>query len=91
MRAVYGIALAVGAVGLLVWLAGVALSSNVAGWDRYDPDRRLGTGGRRVVAAVFGFGMAGLSASYAGWPTALAALAAATGATAAAVWAGSSA
>ena len=65
---------------LLVWLAAVSVSTNVAGWDRYNPDARFGMTGRRVVAAVFGFGMAGLSASYAGWGTALALAGAAGGA-----------
>lgn len=78
MRVVYGISLAVGVVALIGWLGAVAISNNVTGWDRFDPDERLSMTGRRGVAALFGFGMAGLSASYAGWST-LPALAAAAG------------
>ena len=72
MRAVFGIALAVGFVGLLGWIAAVAVSESVDGWSGADPDARFGPNGRRVVAAIFGFGMAGLSAAYAGWPMAVA-------------------
>ena len=90
MRVVYGISLAVGAVALLAWLAALAVSTNVAGWEKYDPDIRFTRTGRRTVGAVFGLGMAGLSASYAGWSTVLALGAAIGGAVLGAVLAGSS-
>jgi hypothetical protein len=80
MRALYGFALGFGAVALLAWIAAVAVASSVDGWDNVDPDARFGLNGRRLVAGVFAFGMAGLSASYAGWPTAVAAIAAVAGA-----------
>ncbi len=88
MRAVFGIALGFGAVMLLTWIAAVGVSQSVEGWAKVDPDARFGLTGRRVVAGVFGFGMAGLSAAYAGWPMAVATLAAAAGAVVAAAVAG---
>ena len=80
MRAVYGIALAVGFVALLLWILAVFAAGSVKGWESFDLERRFGTTGQRTVAAVLGFGMAGLSASYAGWNTVLALGAAAAGA-----------
>ena len=88
VRAVYGISLAVGFVALLAWVAAVFASGSVDGWESFDLERRFGVIGRRVVAAVLGFGMAGLSASYAGWNTALAILAALAGAVVAVALAG---
>jgi len=88
MRAVYGLALGLGTVALLAWIAAVAVAASVTGWEKVDPDARFGLTGRRVVAAIFGFGMAGLSASYAGWSTLLATAAALTGAAVAAASAG---
>lgn len=88
MRALFGLALAVGAVGLLAWIAASAVAASVSGWEKTDPDIRFGVTGRRAVAAVFGFGMAGLSAAYAGWPMLVASLAALAGAVAAAAIAG---
>ncbi len=83
MRAVFGVALALGSLALVAWIAAVAVAGSVRGWEGVDPDKRLGRGGRGVVAAVFGFGMAGLSAAYAGWPTPAATAAALVGAAAA--------
>ncbi len=80
MRAVFGFALGFGAVALLGWIATVGIAGSVEGWEKVDPDTRFGVTGRRVVAAVFGFGMAGLSAAYAGWPIAVATIAAIAGA-----------
>jgi hypothetical protein len=84
MRAVFGLALAIGAVALVAWIAATAVAGSVEGWDAVDPDARFGLIGRRVVAAVFGFGMAGLSAAYAGWPAPVALGAAVAGAVVAA-------
>ena len=36
-----------------------------------DPDRRFGGRGRIAVAAISGFGLAGMSSSFGGWPTLL--------------------
>lgn len=80
MRAIYGVALAVGFVALLVWAVAVYVSGSVDRWEGFDLDRRFGANGRRAVAAILGFGMAGLSASYAGWNAALALTAAVAGA-----------
>lgn len=88
MRAVFGIALGLGILSLLGWIAAVAVSSTVEGWESVDPDARFGMTGRRAVAALFGFGMAGLSAAYAGWAIALATAAAILGAMGAAAIAG---
>lgn len=85
MNAVYGVVLSVGLVGLIVWVVTVALHES--GVIEFDPDGRFGAGGRAIVGGSVGFGMAGLSASYGGWPTALAAVGALAGAAAAAVWA----
>ena len=88
MRVVYGIALAAGVVALLVWTVAVFAAGSVHGWESFDLERRFGANGRRVVAAVLGFGMAGLSASYAGWNAGLAGLAASAGAVVAVALAG---
>ena len=76
----YGWARGFGAVALLAWIAAGGVASSVDGWENVDPDARFGMTGRRLVAGVFAFGMAGLSASYAGWPTVVATIAAAAGA-----------
>jgi hypothetical protein len=68
VTAVFAIVLVVGLCGLISWIAAVAIAENVAGWERVDPERRFGATGRRIVAATVGFGMAGISASFAGWP-----------------------
>ena len=80
MRAVFAFALGFGFVALLGWIAATAVAESVDGWEKVDPDARFGLTGRRVVAGVLGFGMAGLSAAYAGQPMALATLAAVAGA-----------
>ena len=84
----FGLALGVGAVTLLAWIVAVGVAGSVEGWENVDPDTRFGLTDRRVVAAVFGFGMAGLSASYAGWSTAVATIAAVAGAVVGAAAAG---
>lgn len=84
MRAVFGLALAIGSVALLAWIVAAAVAGSVENWDTVDPDARFGRTGRRVVAAVFGFGMAGLSAAYAGWSAPVALGAAVAGAAVAA-------
>ncbi len=78
MTAVYAIALVSGVLSLLVWVASVAVAEMVAGWDHVDPDRRFGRRGRLTVAGLAGFGLGGMSATFAGWPAA-AALAGAVG------------
>ncbi|MGI9611185.1 MAG: hypothetical protein ACR2NL_12905 [Acidimicrobiia bacterium] len=80
MRVVFGFALGFGTILLLAWIAAVTVAESVEGWAKVDPDARFGLTGRRLVAAVFGFGMAGLSAAFVGWPMAVATLAAVAGA-----------
>ena len=83
MVALYAICTVVGVVALLTWITlGIAAS---AGDDRryLDPELRFGEQGRAAVAAVLGFGLGGMSASFAGWGTALALLGALAGAVAA--------
>lgn len=78
----YAIALAAGFLMLLVWIVGVALAAWVDGWEFADPDRRFGATGRAVIATAIGFGMAGMSATFAGWHAIVAILAAFVGAAA---------
>lgn len=80
MNGVYGVAVVVGFLSLLAWIALTAVAANVPGWDRHDPERTVGPWGRRAIAGTMGFGMAGLSASFAGWPSAAAFVAAVVGA-----------
>lgn len=83
MRGLYGAALLLGVVALIAWLVASAIAESVRGWDWLDPERRPGPLGRPMIGGLVGFGMAGLSASFAGWPTWAAALAALAGAGAA--------
>lgn len=79
---VYGFALGAGLIMLLAWVVGVAIGAWVDGWEFADPERRFGSTGRAFVAGTFGFGMAGISATFAGWHWALALGAAVLGAVA---------
>lgn len=72
MTGIYGIAVLIGAIGVL---AAIGLALNPA---RPPLDRRV----RYALLAVFGFGIAGISSSFAGWPAGLTVLAALGGAAA---------
>lgn len=89
MVAVYAWTLVLGLVGLIAWIFARSLAVNLGGRP-WDPEQRLGVTGRRVVAGMVGFGMAGMSAEFSplGIPTALAALLAVAGAAGAAWYAG---
>lgn len=89
MRAVYAIVLVVGFLALIGWMVAHSLAESTERPDR-DPERRFGARGRRLTAALVGFGMAGMSAEFAAIdiPAPLVAVAAVTGAAAAAWWAG---
>jgi len=82
MTALFGTILLVGVLGLLVWVAATGVAHSVDGWEGVDPETRFGRAGRSVLAALLGFGMAGMSASYADWSPILALIGALAGATA---------
>ncbi len=76
---IYATALVLGSLALLVWILGVAVGAWVDGWEFADPEQRFGEKGRSAVAAAAGFGMGGMSATFAGWNPVLAAAAALVG------------
>jgi len=80
MTIVYVIALLAGIVAFLAWIAATSIAASVDGWHTIDPERRFGTPGRLAVAGIMSFGMAGMSATYAGWSIGFALLAALLGA-----------
>lgn len=72
MNLIYGLAVIIGATGVFTAVAAAL-----------NPDRpSLPQQWRMGLLAVFGFGLAGISASYGGWPTGLAVVAALAGAVA---------
>lgn len=75
MIKVYAIVLAAGVVLLIAWVFATYLGGNVVEWKRFDPEERLGKPGRRVIAGLVGFGMAGMSAEFSpfglAWPVGL--------------------
>ncbi len=78
MRSLYGLVLGIGLVSLIAWLVASAGTT-------LDLERRYGARGRAAIGAMIGFGMAGLSAAFAGWRD-LAALGAALVGSLAAGW-----
>lgn len=74
MVKVYAFVLALGAVLLIAWIVARVFGANT-GRSSLDPETRFGVGGRRVVAAMVGFGMGGMSAEFSPlgipWPVAL--------------------
>ncbi len=68
MTILYATALSVGLIGVVGWIVLSTVSTAVEGWASADPETRFGKTGRTVVAALVGFGMGGLSATFAGWP-----------------------
>ena len=85
MITAYWIAFALGLSGLIVWIfvRGLAHAEVLV---RLDPEQRV-PNLKLAVAGVLGFGMAGLSSSYAGWESALTIVGALAGAGAAAGYA----
>ncbi len=69
MTALFGIPLLIGFILMIAWIAATAVAGTVEGWEGVDPNLRYGRTGRFIVAGTIGFGMAGLSTLYAGWPT----------------------
>lgn len=82
---VYALALVAGILMLLAWIVGVAVGAWVDGWQFADPERRFGATWRSIVAGIIGFGMAGMSATFADWHAIVALVAALLGAVALAV------
>lgn len=89
MVKVYAVVLIVGFLALVGWVMVKSFAENIER-PSLDPEARFGVAGRRVVAAMVGFGMAGLSAEFSprdiSWPLAL--LLAVAGAVAATWYAG---
>ncbi len=79
MTAVYAVATVAGLASLIAWalLRGARPDDGDA---RFDPERRFGVRGRMVVAGGTGFGLAGMSSTFAGWSTGVAVAAAVVGA-----------
>ncbi len=71
MVAVYAVSVIVGALSLAAWVV-VGIVAERPGSVARDPESRFGERGRSIVVAVLGFGLGGMSASYAGWPGGLA-------------------
>jgi hypothetical protein len=74
MVRVYAVVLVIGLIALLAWiLAHTVFAASSRG--AFDPEERFGVPGRRVVAGLVGFSMAGLSAEFSprdiSWPVAL--------------------
>jgi hypothetical protein len=80
MNVLYAISLVLSLLLLLGWVAAVAIAGMVDGAENFDPESRFGARGRLTLAAGLGFGLAGLSASYAGWPGVAALISALAGA-----------
>jgi len=77
---VYAICTVLGVLGIVSWITAGMAATAVADKDHWDPEVRFGFAGRAVVAAVAGFGLAGMSASFGGWSSVPAFLAAVAGA-----------
>lgn len=80
MTALFGIALLAGVVMLLAWIVATGIANTVEGWQGVDPETLIGAKGRSVIAGAVGFGMAGMSSLFAGWPVPASVVAAAIGA-----------
>lgn len=91
MIKVYVVILVTGIISLIAWILLLAHSENESK-PSLDPETRFGIGGRRVVAGMVGFGMAGMSAEFSpkniSWPLAL--VLALVGAGVSVWWAGAS-
>lgn len=75
MVKVYAVVLITGIALLLGWIIARAFAVNIQR-PSFDPEQRFGLLGRRVVAALVGLGMGGMSAEFSPlgipWPLALA-------------------
>jgi len=68
---IFALPLVVGLVLMITWIGATAAAASVDGWGNYDPEVRVGATGRFVLAFLIGFGMAGISALFAGWSNTL--------------------
>ena len=75
---VYGIAVVVGSLALVAWIVADAFA-DAPDDSRRGPSQRYGESGQSLVTAVLGFGLGGMSASFAGWHAVLALTAAIAG------------
>jgi len=80
MTVVYAIVLIAAIVGLIGWVLATAVGEGVAGWAWVDPEARFGRPARLIVAAALGFGMGGMSATFAGLPVVVSLLGSVAGA-----------
>jgi hypothetical protein len=85
VTALFAVTLGIGVVLLLLWLAGASLEETIEGFR--GPEERFGVRGRMLPAGLTGFGIAGMSATFAGWAAPLALSAAVAAAAGAGFWA----
>lgn len=78
MVVVYAVAVIGGALALVAWVAVAALAERPDSTVQA-PDERFGRTGQDAVTFTLGFGLGGMSASFAGWPGVAAAAAAIAG------------
>jgi hypothetical protein len=64
---IYAVCVVAGSLAALGWIALGTISSAFAEKAHLDPETRYGEAGRFVVGGVLGFGLGGMSASFAGW------------------------
>lgn len=83
---VYAVVLVAGVVALIAWVFAKSFAENIER-PSWNPELRFGVPGRRLVAGMVGFGMAGMSAEFSprdiSWPLALVAAVVGAGA---AIW-----
>ena len=74
MVRVYAVVLVIGLIALVAWVLSHTVFAGTARTG-LDPEERFGVPGRRIVAGLVGFSMAGLSAEFSprdiSWPVAL--------------------
>lgn len=67
MIAVYAVCVVLGFLAVLTWVFLGLTASAVVGKSALEPEQRFGELGRMAVAGTLGFGLGGMSASFAGW------------------------
>lgn len=80
MVPIYAICIVLGVVAVLAWVILGMTASTVADKENLEPEQRFGEKGQMAITAVLGFGLGGMSASFAGWSTGLALVGAGVGA-----------